>query len=199
MTIPFKGAGKPRDRDDLMATALHLGIPLAAFKAVVEVEARSSGFDARGRPTALFERHIFWRQLRDTPSRQARAVAEGLAYPKWGQKPYPKGSDGVYDEIQRACEIDREAALMSTSWGMGQIMGFNYRMPKCRDVEHLVEEAMESESLQLYHMAAFIKEADLAGDLKRLDWAAFARGYNGPGYARNGYDKKLAEAYKRFV
>jgi hypothetical protein len=29
------------------------------------------------------------------------------------------------------------------------------------------------------------------------DWAKFARGYNGPGYAQNAYDVKLAQAYEK--
>src|SRR5690606_7984441 len=33
--------------------------------------------------------------------------------------------------------------------------------------------------------------------LRRKDWARFARLYNGPGYAQNRYDEKLAQAYAR--
>lgn len=35
-------------------------------------------------------------------------------------------------------------------------------------------------------------------ELQRKDWAGFARGYNGPGYAKNRYDIKLANAYKKY-
>jgi hypothetical protein len=38
----------------------------------------------------------------------------------------------------------------------------------------------------------------LLAALQSHDWAAFAKGYNGPGYAKNAYDVKLAEAYERF-
>jgi hypothetical protein len=34
--------------------------------------------------------------------------------------------------------------------------------------------------------------------LKKQDWAAFAKAYNGPGYKANKYDTKLAEAYQHF-
>ena len=39
------------------------GIEYAALKAVIEVEARSSGFFSTGEPAILFERHKFWGQL----------------------------------------------------------------------------------------------------------------------------------------
>ena len=44
----------------------------------------------------------------------------------------------------------------------------------------------------------FIKANKLDGTLRAKNWAAFARGYNGPGYAQNAYDKKMAEAYARW-
>jgi hypothetical protein len=34
--------------------------------------------------------------------------------------------------------------------------------------------------------------------LENLDWAKFARGYNGAGYKQNKYDEKLAAAYKKY-
>ncbi|NBT89135.1 MAG: DUF3380 domain-containing protein, partial [Flavobacteriaceae bacterium] len=34
--------------------------------------------------------------------------------------------------------------------------------------------------------------------LKAKDWAGFAKGYNGPAYAKNAYDTKLAGAYANF-
>ena len=51
------------------------------------------------------------------------AVAAGLAYPKWGERPYPSDS---YPRIMAAGAIDLQAALKATSWGMGQILGENY-------------------------------------------------------------------------
>jgi hypothetical protein len=121
-----------------------------------------------------------------------------LAYPKWGEKPYPKGSDAVYAEIRAAYDIDAEAALLSTSWGLGQIMGSNWKTTGAESVVLMVREAMESEGNQLKHMANFIKSAGLIDEIQNKDWAGFAKKYNGPAYAQNQYDVKLASAYERF-
>jgi hypothetical protein len=43
----------------------------------------------------------------------------------------------------------------------------------------------------------FIKSNKLDTHLRKHDWARFARGYNGPGYAENKYDEKLARAYAK--
>lgn len=193
----FQGEARKATLDEVVALAKSLNIEPAAFRAVIAVEAAGSGFDQKGRPKALFERHYFFKQLAKKPELQARAVEEGIAYAAWGMKPYPKGSDAVYAEIERACAIDDEAALMSTSWGCGQIMGANFKMAGCPSVAAMLEEAMAAEAGQLRQMGAFIQSANLVRPLQFKDWAAFARGYNGPGYAKNAYDTKLAEAYKK--
>ena len=194
----FKGTARKATLDEISAIAADLGVSLAAFRAVIAVEAAGSGFDKAGRPKALFERHHFFKHLKATPALLQRAEAEGLAYPKWGTTPYPKGSDAVYSEIERACKINEAAALLSTSWGLGQVMGSNFKMVGCDTVEGMVKEAVESEAGQLRQMAGFIKSANLVRPMKELNWAAFAKGYNGPGYAKNAYDVKLAQAYAKF-
>lgn len=194
----FIGAALKATPADIDRIAADLKVEAAAFRAVIEVEAAGFGFDKAGRPKALFERHHFYRNLKALPEQQAAAVAAGLAYPKWGEKPYPKGSDAVYAEITRACAINEDAALLSTSWGLGQIMGFNYRMVGRPSVQAMVKEAADAEAGQLRQMAAFIRASGLQGALATKDWAKFARGYNGPSYAKNAYDAKLAKAYVKF-
>jgi len=195
----FKGAAQKLVSADFMTVADELDVDSAALRAVLTVETGGSGFDAAGRPKALFERHYFYKFLADRPDLQADAVGRGLAYPKWGEKPYPKNSDGVYAEISAACDIDLDAALRSTSWGLGQIMGNNHKMVGFDTAEDMVKNAMESELNQLRQMAAFIKAAGLLDELQNKNWAAFSKGYNGPQYAQNQYDVKLADAYNKFA
>ena len=195
----FIGSALSATDDEIDTVAAGIGVPPAAFRAVIAVEAAGKGFDSDHRPKALFERHHFFKHLNSKPDLLQEAVDEGLAYPKWGMKPYPKGSDAVYEEIARACKIDETAALLSTSWGLGQIMGSNYKMVGCTTVQDMVNEARSGEAGQLRQMAAFIKSAGLVDELVSQNWAAFAKGYNGPGYAQNKYDEKLALAYSKFA
>lgn len=195
----FKGAALPMQPEDVATVAAEIGVEEAALRAVLAVESAGSGFDKAGRPKALFERHHFFKHLKTKPVELDQAVAMGLAYPKWGEKPYPKGSDAVYAEIAAAYDIDADAALLSTSWGLGQVMGSNFRMVGCASVDQMVKQAMDAEVSQLRHMAGFIKTSGLLPKMQALDWAGFAKGYNGPGYAKNQYDVKLAAAYTKFT
>jgi len=195
----FHGEALLMQAEEIPAIANDIGVESAALRAVLAVESSGSGFDKAGRPKALFERHYFYKMLKDDLDALQQAVDAGLAYPKWGEKPYPKGSDAVYAEIEAACGINTNAALLSVSWGLGQIMGNNFKLAGCSTVNQMVEEAMTSEANQLRHMANFIKSAGLLDELQAKNWAGFARGYNGPGYAKNAYDVKLADAYNKFA
>jgi len=60
--------------------------------------------------------------------------------------------------------------------------------------------AMESsEDEQLSAMFTFIRSQNLKTALKNRNWKVFARTYNGPKFAENGYHTKLAAAYQRYV
>ena len=57
----FVGAATPLSESDVARAAEFLECDEAAVRAVIEVEAASYGFDAKGRPRILFEPHIFYR------------------------------------------------------------------------------------------------------------------------------------------
>ncbi len=177
-----------------------LGVEVAAVKAVLEVETgNKGGFLAVGKPTILFEGHIFWRQLKSrgiNPVKYQKGN-EDILYPKWTKVHY-QGGMKEYGRLERARLIHREAADSSASWGLAQMMGFNYQMCGCKTVNDFVEQMMESEGKQLELFVRFIKGNRWDAYLRNLDWKEFARHYNGSGYAQNHYDKRLETAYAKY-
>jgi hypothetical protein len=182
---------------DIKAAANKIGCDVATLKAVMAVESRNTGYDHLNRPIILFEPHVFYRNLEG--DQRAAAVKAGVAYAKWGTRPYPKGSDGNYGRLETARAINNERAFRSISMGMGQVLGENYRAAGCSSAGKMFVEACESEALQLGHMVNFIIANGLADELRNRQWAAFARRYNGPGYRKNRYDTLLANAYRRMA
>ena len=64
----------------------------------------------------------------------------------------------------------------------------------------MIERFKASESAQLDGMARFVRSnGKLAQALKDKQWATFASIYNGPAFAKNQYDKKLADFHALFV
>jgi len=186
--------------DDFKLLGLLLDCEPAALKAVQKVETGGrGGFFAPGKPAILFEGHIFWSQLKKKGIDPNKFVAGNgnILYPKW-EKGHYKGGMGEYERLEQARKINREAADASASWGMFQIMGFNHAACGERSVESFVEAMHESERKQLLLFGRFIRQAKMVPALQAKNWAAFAKLYNGPAYAQNKYDAKLAAAYAEF-
>lgn len=190
----FKGAAKPATEVKIPMLAHRLNVDEDTVRAVLEVEAGGRSFDAEGRPAMLFEPHVFYRLL--AGEQRQRAVEAGLAYPRWGERPYPRES---YSRIRAACEINETAALKSASWGSTQILGQNHEMIGYPTVQAMVNSFMDNADAHVEGMVRFILGAGLDSDLRARNWRGFARGYNGPGYERNQYHTKLANAYAKWA
>jgi hypothetical protein len=167
----------------------NLSISASTLWAVLSVETSGCGYLPDRRPQILFERHYFSRLTEG----KYDASHPGISDPELGE--YGKRGANQYTRLAEAMALDRSAALRSASWGIGQIMGANYGMCGCANVEEMVARMVDSESGQLACMAAFISAKGIAPALKSGDWATFANGYNGPKYKINAYDVKLLSAH----
>lgn len=180
---------------DIIEAAGEFDVPPAHIDAVRQVEAGSSGFllneSPPSRPKILFEGHWFYKLTPEPVSK----VRPDLSHPKWTKK-YYKGGSAEWGRLEDAAGFDLLNALKSASWGLGQVMGFNYAAAGCDSIEQFVVEAFSGEAAQFKHMMNFIEHNGLMDELRRGDWRGFARGYNGSGYAANSYDTKLAAAAK---
>ncbi|MCP9221572.1 N-acetylmuramidase domain-containing protein [Erythrobacter sp. LQ02-29] len=185
----FRGAARAMSAGAICATAARLDCEETAIRAVIAVESRG-GFDSSGRPVILFERHYFHRLTNGRFDSLARGVSHSRP---GGYGP----TNSQYRRLADAMELDRAAALRSASWGAFQIMGDNCDICGFPSIEEFVAAMCEGEDAHLAAFAAFVESSELAIALRRHDWAAFARGYNGPAYRRNRYDEKLATAYAR--
>ncbi|WP_443477929.1 N-acetylmuramidase domain-containing protein [Novosphingobium aerophilum] len=192
MADEFKGNSAPLSAADYEAAAKKIGCSVAAIRAVSQVESAGGGFLADGRPKILFERHIFHKLTKGNYT----AAHSDISWPKRGGY---VGGAGEYPRLRQAIALDRKAALQSASWGRFQIMGFNYASSGYADVEAFVKAMVDGEAGQLDAFVGFIRKNRLDDELIRLDWAGFARGYNGPDYAANDYHNKMRRAYESFM
>ncbi len=184
---------------DIVNAADRLGVPLACVRAVNEVESTGLGFLSDGRPKILFERHIFWKRL------EARGIDPAPISAK-----YPnicsqatggyQGGAAEYTRLAAAELINAGAAYESASWGAFQVMGYHWERLGYSSVDDFVARMENGEGDQLDAFVRYVAaDPALVAALKGRKWAVFARGYNGPGYARNLYDVKLARAYDKYA
>ena len=182
----------PRDRltsAEIAAVATDLDLTPAHVGAVYDVESNGRGFGPDGLPIILFERHWFGRLT----SGRFSAAHPDISNPKAGG--YPGTQAERWNQLCRAAALDPNAALQSASYGLFQIMGFNHAAVGQSTPWAFAREMAAGEGAHLQAFAAFIKSKGLVDELRDKRWAAFARAYNGPNYAINSYDTKLAAAY----
>src|SRR5215203_6230232 len=170
-----------------------LDVEPAVLKAVATVEAAGSGFlpNDPTKPKILFEGHAFHRL---TGGRFA-AQRPDLSYPKWDKKKYSGTLKGEWARLDAACGFDRPAALQSASWGMFQIMGFNYAYCGCADVEAFVALQHAGAAQQRECFARFVARPPYLKSLQTKSWVDFAKAYHGPQHAKNNYAPKMEAAY----
>jgi peptidoglycan hydrolase-like protein with peptidoglycan-binding domain len=157
------------------------------------VETSGCGFLPDRRPKILFERHKF---------SELTHHRFDAAYPDISNRTaggYGASGANQYVRLERAMALDTSAALRATSWGLGQVMGFNAQRVGFASVEDMVEAFTESEDRQITAMAAFIRAEHLDTALAEREWAKFAAGYNGANYQANDYDGKLARYHARYL
>ncbi len=196
---PALNKNQTLDRNRIARMASLYGLDVASVLAVAEVESGGrSGFQKTGLLTALFEAHIFYRELKKAGLDPDALIVK---YPTlisltWNRSLY-KGGDAENSRLAEALNV-HECAWNCASFGMFQIMGFNHQACGFNTAQEFVDYLKMGQEAHVETFLKFISsDSRKINALKNKDWATFARLYNGPAYAQNKYDVKLAEAYQK--
>lgn len=179
--------------EDYQAAAVTLDVEIDAIKAVSRVETKTAPFDKIGRVAALFERHYFHRLTKGKYDATHPRISNPLVTPvaEYGPRSVQ------YLKIEEGYLLNADAALSSASWGAFQIMGENFSAAGYVCVRDFVLALAESETAHLQAFVQYVQHhAAMLGALRAKKWAEFARRYNGPLYAKNNYDTRMAAAYQ---
>lgn len=183
------------------AKAAAYKIPPANLSAIIDVESGGKVFATvagEQRPLVLFEPHLFYRRL----SGRARdeAVSLGLASARRNKKLYPKTQAARWRQIQEAEGLLKRHGLPagsgkeSASYGVGQVLGKHWKALGYLTLDHFMRTMLSGAAGQIEVMLKYIIHNDLLDELQEGRWEAFARGYNGPGYAKTKYHTRMAAA-----
>lgn len=182
----------PLTRADYEASAQRLGVEWEALAAAVAVESGPLGsFAEDGRLIILFERHMFSRRT------NSRYDASHPSISNRAPGGYPRTQAERWAQLELAYSLDPVAALSSASYGRFQVLGQNYTNLGFENPHDYIVKLARSERDQLEAFEGFLRAYGLVDELQRRDWAGFARLYNGPNYAQNQLDARMAEMYAR--
>ena len=178
--------------EDIQRLADDLKVTTAHIRSVIDVEASGDGFLPDGHVKILFESHWFGRFTHYKFNSYSN-----ISTVKWDRTTYFGGA-AEYPRLKLAMRLDKMSALKSTSWGMGQVMGFNYKLCGYKSVIDFVRD-QHTAAGQLNAIFEFIKNTKLDKALRNNDWRAFAKGYNGKAYYINKYHEKLERAFLTYA
>jgi hypothetical protein len=181
----------------------------AAIKAVTRTESGDGGYFANKLPKILFERHRFY-ALTDPNAKNGKAGAERLTHPYAAFpdicNPQPGGyarEEGEYVRLLKAAELDKDAAIMSASWGAFQVLGEYYKECGFASPSDMVDACLKSIDGQAKLFRGFLKKPEKRKALEGLrekDWEKFTTYYNGGNWREQNpmYPKTMKANYEEF-
>lgn len=179
---------------DFVDAAAQINCAVPAIKAVCQVESPKGGFNPDGTLTTLFEAHHFRKYTKG----KFDASHPNLSSPTWNRALYGKTWQEERTRLAAASSLDPVAAILSTSWGRFQIMGFNHGACGFRDGSDMVNDFATGERAQLRGFLELVVAWGIDDELREGKWANFALRYNGPRAIENNYASKLANAFASF-
>lgn len=175
-------------KEDIAQIAAQVGLEYPEFAAFIDVESGGTGF-INDKIIIQFEPHWFRKYATRTGNDKDWKIVSANKV---------EGQISEWKAFNAAYRINPHAALLSTSIGCMQIMGFNFSACGFKTVNDFWDYCKASEKNQIIAGAKFIQSnKKLYAALKTKDWPKVAYYYNGSNYKVNNYDVKLEKAYNK--
>ena len=174
------------------------GIEPNVLLAVLQIESGGNAFNSFGKPVARFELHVFVNYLNESEKAQFNQYFEEngwqhhLANLGNGLEQFHGNQEKEYKVLELAKSINKEAAYKSASYGMAQLMGFNFKACGFNSAEELFNAFCLSEAEQALAFCRFL--GNKLEPLRSKDFKTFASWYNGPGQV-DRYAALMLQAY----
>lgn len=221
-------------RKEITEIAASIELFYGTLRGFVEVESGGDGFGKDGRIVIQFEPHIFSKYLTEkkiahtltkkilngktfyaievpkTPLLVSKGKStDGINAGSWHILNGVEGQTAEYKAFSIAMSIDPQSALLSTSIGLMQVMGFNHQKLDYKTVNEMWDDFKKGEFQQVAGGARFIKSTPklwaalktfqvATNDRDRLAAARIAAYYyNGSNYEQGQYHIKIFNAIKK--
>ena len=174
-------------KDDLLPlykqAAKELAVTPAQVRAFAIVESDEKPFSPGGFPVVRFESHHWIK----------RRVDEGAKFDKMKNS---RDLDERWAMFEQMRAIHEDAAIMSHSFGLFQLMGFNHGVALCAEPETFLSESLTVAGQFKLFKRFVLRSPALLAAIKRARPDEVGFHYNGPRYKQNKYDVKWAAASK---
>ena len=190
----------------LKALSEYLGIDLASAIAVIAVESGGKGFD-EGKVLIRFENHLFYKYW---GKENEKVFFEHFTFnndKRWLGHKFRKNKrddwqtfhgdqDKEHEVLKFARKLDKNAAYMSISMGLAQILGSNSKIIGYESAEDMYDNFSKDIRYHILGLFDFLSPR-MVKYLKNNEFVNFAAYYNGKGQARR-YGKWIQDHYEAF-
>ncbi len=152
---------KKLSNNDIVFLAGQYTIDPLLLEAFIKTSFSGDGFLDDGRPGIVFHRHLFWKYLspfyRSVYNRRkfkALAVKNPDILHKEPDKQLPTNLIAEHDKLNKALKINKEAAILSASWGKFALAGENFKAAGFSTVDDFVSAHEKNEQ---EHLKAFLR------------------------------------------
>lgn len=203
-------------QEAIKCEACRIGVEELKLETFIHIESGGRGFNSDGKLIIQFEPHLYKRHAKHEYNTYLKLSQKNTDSLTNKDKEYIDKFQYVlnnkvsnqtleYKAFNIAFGFNKEAAMLSTSIGLGQVLGMNYARLGYKDVGSMWDDAKRGEDRQIFQMAEFIRTDNrLLQALKEGDWHTVASRYNGAGYKalakRLGitpYDERMRNYYNK--
>lgn len=168
---------------DIDLIAAQYKLPVNVARAFLKVESGGQGFGPDGRLLIRFETHVFRRNLGND---SLFAIRFRIGSPSWldhylDGEPFHGIQEREYAAFEAAREMNDDAAFLSISMGLPQIMGFNHRQIGYDSPQAMFVAFRQGEDVQVRGFFEFLELSGVAAKLRVGDYRGAVELYNGPG------------------
>lgn len=213
MALLTTGVNVPVELDPLPIPSGAINPQLA--EAVLQVESRDNFF-SEGNLVIRLELHLFRKYLDDNAlfdtyfyhdpqqghldQRWRRSPRNAWQESHLGSNDFAANQRHEWAVLSFAATLDRHAALMATSMGAPQVMGFNHARIGYPSPEAMLNAFQRSASVQIVGFFNYcITDLALFAALRNGDWAEIARRYNGDSNQVQTYVSLMKDAYQKIL
>ena len=148
----------------ILESAKQFDLPVAAAMAMFSVEASGTAYDPEtGHIIMRFENETVWKK-------------------KYGHGEIPnrhRNQDDEWTALATAAGIHLDHAIMSASWGLPQVMGYNHGLIGYKTAMEMVEAFQDDVRNQVRGFFLFCKNIGIDDDIRVQNWDIVVRRYNG--------------------
>jgi hypothetical protein len=166
-------------------TAKDLDLKPAVVRAFAIVESDEKPVTVIGNPVTRFETGHWKKHRVASPAAMAFDKAKNS-----------KNLDERWEQFEAMRNVNENAAILSHSFGVFQIMGFNYKLALCADPVTFLNRSMTIEGQFTLFKRFMLSSPALLSAARRMRADQVGFHYNGPQYKRNKYDVKWAAAVR---